>query len=116
MEELNTREEVGRDLALAAAARSSQRVEEVVAAALVADRRHGPLQQQDGIHLGGIEGAGEPEQCGILAVEPEHVAVDDEKRLAEQWQGAGDAAAGVEQLRFLGKRDLRTVAAGEVFR
>jgi hypothetical protein len=44
VEELNAREEVGCHLALAASTRSSQRIEEIVAAALVADRRYRPLQ------------------------------------------------------------------------
>src|SRR6202022_1434925 len=105
---------VGGDLALTAAARSSQGVEEIVADALVAYRSHRALQQEDRVHAGGIEGVREAKQSGFLAVEPEYVAVHDKKRLAEQWQGAGDAPARVEQLRFLGKLDLRMGTAGKV--
>ena len=62
----------------------------------------------------GIEGGGEPLQGAILAVEPEHVAVDDKKDVVEQWQRPRDTAAGIEQLGFVGNLDARVVAAGQL--
>ena len=41
---------------------------------------------------------GKPVQRQLLAIEPEHIAVDDEKRIIEQRQRLRDPAAGIEQL------------------
>ena len=84
VQHLKAGEETRRDLALAAAVRVSRRVDQIVANALVADRSHGPLQQQHRVHTFGIEGGGEPLQGALLAVEPEYVAVDDKKGVIEQ--------------------------------
>ena len=62
----------------------------------------------------GIEGGGEPLQGAILAVEPEHVAVDDKKDVIEQWQRPRDAAAGIEQLGFVRNLDARVVPPGKL--
>src|SRR5208337_1967789 len=94
VKDLDAGKEIGGDLALAAPTRPSQRIEKIIAAALVADRRDGPLQQQGCVHLRRVEGGGEAKQGGVLAVEPEDVGVDDEKDIAEQRQGARHAAAG----------------------
>ena len=48
-------------LALATAARVSRRIEEIVAVALIADRGHRRLQQDDAVRIRGIEGIGEAE-------------------------------------------------------
>ena len=45
VKQLEAGEEKRRDVALAAAMRASRRVDQIIAAALVADRGHGPLQQ-----------------------------------------------------------------------
>src|SRR5260370_26670314 len=98
VKQLEAGEEKGRDLALTAAMWAPRCVNQIVAAALVADRRHGPLQQQDCVHALRIKGGAEPLQGAILAVEPEHFAVDDEKDVVEQRQRPRDADAGSEQI------------------
>src|SRR5712671_6113948 len=110
VQQLDAREKVRSDLALAAAMRFSRGVEEIIAVALISNRGHRPLQQQDGVDMIRIEGAGEAQQGMILAVEPEYIAVDDEKRIVEQRQGVFDAAAGVEELGFVRDLDARVVA------
>src|SRR5207244_13252096 len=81
VEELHAGEKVGGDLALAAPPRHPERVEKIVATALIADRVGGALEQQDRVHPRRIERGGEAGEGVVLAVEPEDVAVDDEKRV-----------------------------------
>src|SRR6516225_2168513 len=84
VQQLNAGEEVGCNLALAAAARVSLVIEKVIAAPGIADRGRRRLQQQHSIRGCGLKGGGEPEQGRGLVVEPEHVAVDGKERLAER--------------------------------
>src|SRR6516225_2083324 len=114
VEQLNACEKIGGHLVLAAVARFSGRVEKIIAAALIPDCGYRPLQQQDRIHMIGIEFVSEAQQGVILAVEPEYVAVHDEKCVVEQWQGAFNATARVEELGFLRDLDARSVAAAEL--
>ncbi len=106
VQQLDAGEQIGRDFALAAAARAPGRVEQIIAVAIIADSAHRALQQQHRVHPLGIEGAGQAQQCRLLAIEPEYVGVDDKKGVAEQRQGLRDPAAGVEQLGFLGDLDV----------
>ena len=73
-----------------------------------------PIGDLDSDELSLSNGGGESLQGAILAVEPEHVAVDDEKDVAEQRQRLRDAAAGIEQLGFMGNIDAGVVAAGKL--
>jgi hypothetical protein len=103
VQQLDAGEQIGDGVALATTARSPERVEKIVTPAIVADRRRGPLQQQDGIGVGGVEGMRKAEECGFLVVEPNHVAVDDKEGLAEKRQSLRDPAAGIKKLVLLGK-------------
>ena len=49
-----------------------------------------------------------------LAVDPEHVAVDDKKDVVEQRQHPRDTATRIEQLGFVGYLDARVVSAGKL--
>src|SRR5580704_6935725 len=60
VKQLDAGEEKGRDLALTAAVRAPRRVDQIVAAALVTNRRRRSLQQQDCVHALGIKSGGEP--------------------------------------------------------
>jgi hypothetical protein len=114
VQQLDASVEKGRDLTLAAATWATPRVDQIVAAALIADRRHGALQQQGCVHAFGIKSGGEALQGALLTVEPEHVAVDDKKGVIEQWQRTRDAAASLQQLGFVGNLDAGVVAAGQL--
>src|SRR5216684_3165073 len=61
-----------------------------------------------------IEGAGEAQQGMILAVEPEYVAVDHEKRIVQQRQGPFDTTAGVEELGLIRNLHAGVVAPAEL--
>src|SRR5260370_11360117 len=58
VKQLEAGEEKRRDLALTAAMRAPRCVNQIVAAALVADRRHGPLPQQEFVHALPIQDGG----------------------------------------------------------
>src|SRR5229473_5098457 len=113
VEQLYAAEEEGCDLTLAAPPRHPQGIEKIVAAALVADRIGGALEEEHRVHPRRVEGGGEADEGVILAVEPQDIAIDDEKAFSEQWQGARHPAAGFEQLVLLGDLDARMIARGE---
>src|SRR6185437_8711337 len=114
MQELDAGEEEGRRLALAAAARQPERIEEVVAGPVIAEGGRRFLQQQHGVGLVLAPGAREARQRRHLAVEPQDVAVDDEEALVEQRQRLDDAAARFQQLALLREENARRGAGTEM--
>ena len=60
VQQLNASKKVWGDLGATAAIRPCRCVEEIVAAAVITDRLHGPLQQQHCVHTIGMESPGEP--------------------------------------------------------
>ena len=87
-----------------------------VAAPGIADAARRRRQQQQHIHRGGIEGVAKPREIRLHAVDPHGVGIDvEERRVAEQRQGLGHAAAGAEQRPALVRDDdARTLPRGEM--
>ncbi len=114
MEELDAGEEQRCDLVLAAPPRHAERIEKIVAAPVIADRRRRALQEEHRIHLGIAPRACQPGERRHLAVEPEYIGVDDVEFLAEQRQRLADAPSGFQQITLLGDDDMRRLARGEM--
>src|SRR5712671_1536081 len=91
---------VKRNGAISRPPRHPEGIEKIIAAALIADRVGGALEQQHRVHPRRVEGGGKTREGVLLAVEPQDVAIDDKKAFAEQRQRARHPAAGFEQLVF----------------
>ncbi len=99
----------GNHLALAAPLQPAVGRHGEVAAAFIADAAGGRCQEQQGVHGGGVEGVGEPDEIRFHAVEPKRVGIDqEERRVAQLRQRLGNAAAGAhERVALVGDDDFR---------
>src|SRR5580704_14505163 len=113
VQDLDAGEDIGRDFALAAASGNAERVEEIVARPLIADRSGRSLHQQQRIHSFFVEGLCRADQCWGDTVEPEYVAVERVKHLTKQRQRLLYATAGFEQLGLAREFDLWLLTRSE---
>ena len=101
MEDLHPGEDKGRHLPLSAPGEQAQRVHAEISPAAVAFGPHHRLEQQQRVHALGIPGNRKPVQRGLRPVEPQHVAINDEKGLLPHLsQSVADATPGLQK-RFL---------------
>src|SRR6185312_252949 len=83
MQQLDRREIMRCDFGFAAPSQQADRIDHEIARSVEPDRGDGALHQQNSVHRRAVEGARDADQRRHLAVEPEHIGVDDIKGLAE---------------------------------